>query len=208
MPEHKSEQLEKINQGPNATTINRILHNALDCFSRQGYVGASVREITHASEVTKPTLYYYFDSKEELYIKLAKTCFEEILSSLHVASKTEGTTFERVISYFREYTRLCSERLAVVRFVHLIAMAPERTAPDVGILEFSQKAVAPLYEIIRAGIVKGELNEDSESDLFYSVMGIIQLRVTSLLIGTSTTTDTTVVERALQRAISYSSLHG
>ncbi len=202
----ESEQLEDINQGASATTINRILHNALECFSRYGYAGASIREITFASEVTKPTLYYYFKNKEELFTKLAHTCFEEILTALTFASKRGDTPFEKIISYFREYTRLCDERLSVVRFVHLIAMAPERSAPDVGVVEFGRKVAAPLYEIIRAGIDKGEIIKDAEVDLFYSIMGIIQLRVTSLLVGASTTADTTVVERAIQKAIACSSV--
>jgi AcrR family transcriptional regulator len=175
------------------TTINLIFHKT------------SVREITQAAEVTKPTLYYYFKNKEELYAKLANICFEEILNSLNLASKTGDTTFERVINYFQAYTKLCSERLAVVRFVHLMAMVPERSAPDVGIIEFSRKVAVPLYEIIRMGIEKGEINKDSEIDLFYSLTGLIQLRVTSLLIGASTITDTTVVERAIQKAIAFSS---
>ena len=205
MQRAKSEQLDN-NHGPSSTTLNLILLSALECFSKRGYTGASVREITQAAKVTKPTLYYYFSNKEELYKVLAKTCFEEILTSLNLVSDKGETTFERVMSYFCEYTRLCRERIAVVRFVHLMAMAPELTAPDVGTLEFSRKAAAPLYEIMRIGIVNGEIKKDSETDLFYTLMGIIQLRVTSLLIGASTTTDTSVIERAIQKAISHSSV--
>src|SRR5258708_6361423 len=102
-------------QGRDSTTIKRILFNALEHFSRYGYTGASVREITEASQVTKPTLYYYFKSKEELYTRLSQTCFEEISSNIESSIALPGTTKERVLNFIKEYSRICNERRCVAR---------------------------------------------------------------------------------------------
>jgi len=40
---------------------------ALELFSAKGYEGVSVSELTEAAGITKPTLYYYFGSKEGLF---------------------------------------------------------------------------------------------------------------------------------------------
>jgi hypothetical protein len=48
----------------------RILLAAARLFANKGYAGAAVREIVDAAGVTKPTLYYYFKNKEELYVQL------------------------------------------------------------------------------------------------------------------------------------------
>ena len=45
----------------------KILENALNLFSAKGYEGVTVQEITKASGITKPTLYYYFKSKIGLF---------------------------------------------------------------------------------------------------------------------------------------------
>jgi len=44
-----------------------ILNKALEMFSAKGYEGVSVNELTEASGITKPTLYYYFGSKEGVF---------------------------------------------------------------------------------------------------------------------------------------------
>ena len=43
------------------------MNRALELFSAKGYEGVSVNEMTEAAGITKPTLYYYFGSKEGLY---------------------------------------------------------------------------------------------------------------------------------------------
>ena len=44
-----------------------ITIKALELFSAKGYEGVSVNELTEAAGITKPTLYYYFGSKEGLF---------------------------------------------------------------------------------------------------------------------------------------------
>lgn len=45
----------------------RILDAALKVFSQSGYSGASMDAIAETAEVSKPTLYMYFGSKEQLF---------------------------------------------------------------------------------------------------------------------------------------------
>ena len=45
---------------------NRLLEAAVSLFAHKGYPATSTREIVEAAGVTKPMLYYYFQSKEGL----------------------------------------------------------------------------------------------------------------------------------------------
>jgi len=45
----------------------RILDEAKKLFRQKGYMAVSINDITEAVGVTKPTLYYYFGDKENLY---------------------------------------------------------------------------------------------------------------------------------------------
>ena len=55
-----------------------ILMRALELFSAKGYEGVSVNELTEASGITKPTLYYYFGSKEGLYEAVCQLFYNQL----------------------------------------------------------------------------------------------------------------------------------
>ena len=57
----------------------RILDAAIPLFARLGYGSASVRELAEAAGVTKPTLYYHFGSKEDLFHELVRYHLDELL---------------------------------------------------------------------------------------------------------------------------------
>jgi AcrR family transcriptional regulator len=51
-------------------TRQRILDVALDLFTEHGYDGTSLREIAEKLGITKAALYYYFPSKEDIFLAL------------------------------------------------------------------------------------------------------------------------------------------
>ena len=55
-----------------------IMTKALELFSAKGYEGVSVSEITAAAGITKPTLYYYFGSKEGLYEAVCQLYYTQL----------------------------------------------------------------------------------------------------------------------------------
>ncbi len=56
---------------PVSTNANagKILDEAWNLFQSKGYRGASLDEVCRRCQITKPTLYYYFQDKETLYIQ-------------------------------------------------------------------------------------------------------------------------------------------
>lgn len=63
----------------------KILDAALTLFAERGYEAASTREICELAGITKPTLYYFFKSKEAIYGTLSR----DAMSEFH-AIATEG----------------------------------------------------------------------------------------------------------------------
>lgn len=55
-----------------------ILDSALDLFSAKGYEGVAVSELTAAAGITKPTLYYYFGSKEGLFDAVCRGNYDRL----------------------------------------------------------------------------------------------------------------------------------
>jgi TetR/AcrR family transcriptional regulator len=59
-----TENIPEINQTDSAS---RILEAALALFAEKGFDATSIREICEAAGITRPTLYYFYESKEGLY---------------------------------------------------------------------------------------------------------------------------------------------
>lgn len=65
MPELRSKPVNLENK-----TVRRILAAALACWARDGYHGASLKDIADEAGVAKSLLHYHFESKEHLLIEL------------------------------------------------------------------------------------------------------------------------------------------
>ena len=60
----------------------RILDGALEVFKSEGLDGATMDEIASRSGFGKATLYYYFDSKEEVFTAILENGWQNLWSSL------------------------------------------------------------------------------------------------------------------------------
>lgn len=60
----------------------RILDGALEVFKSEGLDGATMDEIASRSGFGKATLYYYFDSKEEVFTAILENGWKNLWSSL------------------------------------------------------------------------------------------------------------------------------
>lgn len=67
---------------PSNETEERLLDTALTLFAEKGYEAASVREIIEATGVTRPVLYYYCSSKENLFKRLVHWKHDEAYRQL------------------------------------------------------------------------------------------------------------------------------
>src|SRR5450755_3869289 len=78
-------------------TRARILDAALQEFSAHGLAGARTEQITTAAGVNKALLYYYFDSKEKLYIAALEMIAGKVRDRSMAVFLREATPGERVL---------------------------------------------------------------------------------------------------------------
>jgi TetR/AcrR family transcriptional regulator, cholesterol catabolism regulator len=94
----------------NAPNIRRV---ATDVFARQGYHGASLRQIAKACEITLGTLYHYYPSKQDLLAELMSDALQPLIESGHqVCAEFPGDPERQLFE-------------AVDRFVHITLAAPQ-----------------------------------------------------------------------------------
>jgi len=95
----------------------RIREAAIDLFSRKGYEATSVREIVACAGVTKPTMYYYFGSKEGLARELVLDVVQEFRGALVRAQESQGDLSEAVTTMICDHFRFTRRHLGLVRFL-------------------------------------------------------------------------------------------
>ena len=74
-------------------TREKILDAAAALFSRQGYNGTALRDIAAALDMKAGSLYYHFDSKEQLVLEILKLGLENIINTV-ITRTTEEVLIE------------------------------------------------------------------------------------------------------------------
>ena len=74
------------NEELRGTSREQLLDAATAVFAERGYQGASVEAIAAAAGVTKGALYWYFDSKADLFFSLVEERIDQRLRTLAVAA--------------------------------------------------------------------------------------------------------------------------
>ncbi len=82
MPFRKKNKRSLSRKREGANVIKSI---ALELFTQKGYKATSVRDICTVMEITAPSLYYYYDSKESLYSALLQEAVDGLSETLEEA---------------------------------------------------------------------------------------------------------------------------
>jgi AcrR family transcriptional regulator len=64
-------------------TIDALMESAMQSFSREGYEGASLRDIARNADVPLSTIHLYFGSKSELFSAVRSTAWAEVDRERH-----------------------------------------------------------------------------------------------------------------------------
>jgi AcrR family transcriptional regulator len=84
-----------------AGTRERLLETASHLFAEKGYASTSVREIVARAGVSKPVLYYHFQSKEGLYYAILEWGAEVQKKIIDDVFEVSGTVQDRINFLYR-----------------------------------------------------------------------------------------------------------
>ncbi len=135
----------------------RILDAALTLFSKKGYEATSTREICELAGITKPTLYYFFDSKEGIYRALVQTAFEDYESVIEEGLATAGS-LRRKLKRIAElmFERACAKP-ELVRLLFSIVYSVN--SPFVQLVQSSHEGmVVRLYQVVSEAAEREQLS--------------------------------------------------
>lgn len=147
-----------------ARTQDDILEVATAEFAANGYAGARVDEIAARTRTTKRMIYYYFGSKEGLYLAVLERVYAQIRRverGIHIEELSPADALRTVAeaTYHHHTTHEAFIQLVSIENIH----RAEHVRQSQTILRENATAITLLQEVIERGVGDGSFRDDVDA---------------------------------------------
>ena len=144
-----------------ATTKANILRAATRVFARYGYDGGSIEKISTSAKSVDRMIYYYFGSKEGLFIEVLENAYRrmneaELKLKLDTSRPLEG--LNAVIAFVLSYYRKNPEFITLLNTENL--QRGKHIAKSVSARQYSSPAIAIISELLQNGVAQKLFRQD------------------------------------------------
>jgi AcrR family transcriptional regulator len=148
-------------------TKRRIFKTAIKLFSEKGFDNASIEEITAVSGVAKGSLYYHFETKEEIFDTLLDSGFKLLENSCEIKFRHRETAEEKLKAIIQILTKI-----VVLYEEFMNAVISNSLSKNERSIK-CQKAVTDfckqIEDVIQEGIDKGEFKQCNAQSLSFLI---------------------------------------
>ena len=151
----------------------RILQSAVDRFSKNGFDRTKMDEISSSADVSKGTLYNYFNSKEDLFHALCDDSLELLkiqLDTLFTSSKNDLISNAEL--FYENFQKIQKEGTAKVFFEALSESTRNPKLQKI-LIKHRLKIIKVVENYLQHQISKGFLKVDSNPE--YLASGLVSL---------------------------------
>ncbi|MBX8688245.1 TetR/AcrR family transcriptional regulator [Mycolicibacterium porcinum] len=154
-----------------AQTRERIMQAAYEIINERGYAATTFQAIAKRSGLSRPTLNYYFASREDLYGALLQEAHEVVTSCIHTAKQHDGT-LDRLHAYIDAVVAVWHRDGALVGFL-VNARLESYRHPDLPAATVAATR-GFLGELVTEAVDRGELPPHTERvslvELLYAML--------------------------------------
>ena len=182
MDEDFASKRSRVQNGSVDLTRKRILAAARDVFSRDGFQGATTREIAREAGVNEVTVFRHFHTREELLHATLKQSCASLDALVQPQENWRENLFGCLGRFVQEvYTHLRGKEALVRAFTSEAPILPESTRRTLQEFMLKRKAllVACLEEAQKAGLVRTGLDLSATADLILDAVRSAMLRHTA-----------------------------
>lgn len=154
-------------------TERKILRAAERMFARNGFRGASVHDIAREAGVNSSLIFYYFSSKEKLYVSVVERFLDAHLAKLRriaAAQESARRRLERLVDYLVGFVSR-HESINRILMRELLGLGEKCALP---IRPYFEALHAPLLDIIRDGVAGGEFRAVDPAVVSAAVGGTVR----------------------------------
>lgn len=152
-----------IEPGSPADIMCRV---ALDLFAEQNYSAVTVKDIALAAGMNPSHIYYYFDNKEELFMRAIARVVEDAFEQFASVTRRAGTPEEVISAWIELHVRQFVQFQKVAKMSLDYASTHNRTpAVDRAIRAFYDQEAEVLGNAIRDGVAAGRFRAVDPRDM-------------------------------------------
>ena len=141
-------------------TEERILEAAKTVFIRKGFDGASMEDIAAEAKITRPSLNYYFRTKERIFVEIYKDIILKFLPLVEKVALSDKPIFERIEECVDIYTRVFLENPDVILFMASESSKdPERYFGIIKLFPEIAKSAKRIGREIKRNMKEGKLRD-------------------------------------------------
>jgi AcrR family transcriptional regulator len=163
-----------------------LLRSAIGAFARKGYAGTSINDILAATNLSRPMLYYYFNSKAGVFQAILDYAYDESFRLMTEAKDPALDAPEQLTALATACFAFAETNKDITRLLFSTMFAHPQEMPLAAINSARRKRNFDLFlEVIRTGQQKGDLTRDMDPlDLTHGIFGLISHHIRSrLLLG-------------------------
>lgn len=142
-------------------TRQRILKAAIKVFTRDGYSGGRIEQISREAESNDRMIYYYFGSKDQLFTCVLEHIYEQFNkaeSKLRLDCSQPVQALEKLVAFVWDYYCRHPEFVAILSIENL--HHGEHAKRSTELKRLSSEALGVLRPIIEAGQAQGVFRQD------------------------------------------------
>jgi TetR/AcrR family transcriptional regulator, upper aerobic nicotinate degradation pathway regulator len=152
-------------------TRENILRAAVDIFAKNGFAGARVEKISKAANSTDRMIYYYFGSKERLFVAVLERIYKELgdaEASLDLSGLSADDALREIIRFTWNHYLAHPEMLTLLGNENLLQ--GRHLSRSKGIKELSFPLMAILSDVLARGIKQKMFRSDVDATDLYIAM--------------------------------------
>lgn len=160
-------------------TRQLLFDSAIEAFARKGYAGTSVTDILKATGLSKPTLYYYFQSKAGLFNAILDFAIDEPYRLMQEAVVGLATTQEKLAALAAVLFQFCGTHQHVTRLALATVFAAPEEVPSDSLNPAKRRRNFEFFlNMIREGQKRRELDSELDStELAHGIFGSISHQI-------------------------------
>ncbi len=171
--------------------------SAIEAFAERGYAGTSIQHILEATALSKPTLYYYFKSKADLFRAILDYAYDESFELLKAEVEKASTTEARLIATAVAWFAFANQHKNLMRLVLATNFAAPKEIPPNTIDHAKRRRHFDfLAAIVRHGQTEKYLDATHDTaELTHAILGSISHRIRTNLLSHDGKLDHALAER-------------
>ena len=145
-----------------------IEKQAMHLIATKGYANTTVREIVEAAGVTKPTLYYYFQSKADLYEKIFKQQIDGFICEMEAIAHSDSSMVDRLERLADLHFNTLRADPLLTRFFFRTIFSGSSQMPQFDFNPVIDREDHCIQHILKCGVERGEIPKEAAS--FFSMI--------------------------------------